>query len=269
MPALVRVLLCVLLVVPVTQAQRQTLQVLFIGNSYTFFNNLGDVVQGIAAGIRGGPAIAPTLAVTGGMPLGYHLVNGPAMSLVAQKKWDWVVLQEHSLLGGYVIDGEPRMAPVKLFHSSARELVKHVREHKAMPLLFMTWARRNYPAEEPILTNAYLDIGRELDVKVAGVGIAWEDVRAKAPSIDLFARDGGHPSPAGSYLAGLVIYASITGKNPKGAPAVIEGAPWSRDLQDVDRRQRVRLVELTRDEAATLQDIAWRTVLSDRTPVAR
>lgn len=265
---LARVLLCVALVISTVQAQRKTLQVLFIGDSYIFVNSLPEVVSGIAAGLRDGPAIASTMAATGGRPLGYHLANGPAMSLVADKPWDWVVLQEHSLLGGFMIDGEPRMAPVSLFHQSARDLVTHVREHKAMPLLMMTWARREYPAQEPILTNAYLDIGKELDVEVAAVGTAWEEVRAKARAIDLFAKDGGHPSPAGTYLAACVIYSSITGKSAKGAPAVIDGAPWSRELQDVDRSQKVRLVELTRDEAAVLQDIAWRTVSAQPQPTA-
>jgi hypothetical protein len=190
------------------------------------------------------------------------------MSLLAERQWNWVVLQEHSLLGGFVIDGVPRMAPVSLFHQSARDLVKRVRERMATPLLMMTWARRSNPAEEPILTNAYLDIGKELDVKVAAVGIAWEDVRAKLPAIDLFANDGAHPSPAGTYLAGCVIYASITGKNPKGAPAVIEGAPWSRELQDVDPTRKVKLVDLPKDQAATLQDVAWRIVAAQPQPTA-
>ena len=43
---------------------RRTLRVLFVGNSYTFVNNLGDVLAGIAASLKG-PAIEPFLTANG------------------------------------------------------------------------------------------------------------------------------------------------------------------------------------------------------------
>jgi len=237
--------------------QRTTLNVLFIGDSYTFFNNLGDVLAGIANGLQAGPAIRSELAVAGGMPLGWHLTNGPAMSMLHDSRWDHVVLQEHSLFGGLVIQGERRFAPARLFHESARVIVERVREQKAMPVFLMTWATRGWPNEEAVLTSAYLDIGRELSVPVAAAGSAFALAQRQGVATDLLAPDGGHPSPAGSYLAACVIYSTITGRSPKGAPAVIEGSPWSRSLQAVDRSQRVRLVELSIADAATLQDVAW------------
>src|SRR5918996_4029477 len=145
---LAAVLLFAFLLLGGTAAQTSTLRVLFIGNSYTYFNNLGDLVAGIAAALPG-PKVAPALAVQGGMPLGWHLVNGPAMKMLDEGTWDHVVMQDHSLFGGLVINGEPRMAPPAGFHESARILVRRVRERKARPLFFMTWARRGRPAEEP------------------------------------------------------------------------------------------------------------------------
>ncbi len=260
------VLLCAaLFVVPSTllgassRAQTRTLKVLFIGNSYTFFNNLGDLVAGIAAGLPG-PTISPALAVQGGMPLGWHLVNGPAMTMLDDERWDHVVMQDHSLFGGIVFNGEPRMVPPTGFHESARILVKHVRARNAKPLFFMTWARRGRPAEEPILTNGYLDIGRELGVDVAPVGIAWTEALKQGVAVDLFSADGAHPSPAGSYLAACVIYASLTGKSPKGAPVRIEGSPWSRTEGIIDTSRRVELVTLDRAVAQQLQELAWQVV---------
>lgn len=239
---------------------RRTLNVLFIGDSYSYVNNVADMLKGIAAGLSGGPAIEPAMAASGGAPLGWHLANGPAVMLLADKQWDYVIMQEHSLLGGYVIDGEPRMMPPRIFHSSARELVKIIRARNpdAKPMFFMTWARRGREAQETsTLTNAYLDIGKELDIPVAAVGTAWEQVKQQHPDIDLFARDGGHPSPAGTYLAASVIYATMTGRSPKGAPAHIEGHPWSRRAEGIDTAQTVTLADLTPDVAARLQDAAW------------
>jgi hypothetical protein len=244
--------------------QRATLNVLFIGDSYTFFNNLGDVLAGVANGVTAGPAIRAELAVAGGMPLGWHLANGPAMSMLRESRWDHVVLQEHSLFGGLVIQGERRFAPARLFHESARVMVERVREQKAMPVFMMTWATRGWPDEEAVLTSAYLDIGGELNAPVAAVGSAFALAQRRGIATDLLAPDGGHPSPAGSYLAACVIYSTITGRSPKGAPAVIEGAPWSRSLGAVDRSQRVRLVELPPDAAAQLQGIAWEVASTAR-----
>jgi hypothetical protein len=252
-------LLCAALFVVNTPAQTRTLKVLFIGNSYTFFNNLGDLVAGVAAGLPG-PKISPALAVQGGMPLGWHLVNGPAMAMLDEGTWDHVVMQDHSLFGGIVFQGEPRMVPPTGFHESARIMVPRVRARNARPLFFMTWARRGRPAEEPILTNGYLDIGRELGVDVAPVGIAWTEALKQGVPVDLFSADGAHPSPAGSYLAACVIYASLTGKNPAGAPVTIDGSPWSRTEGIVDTSRRVELVSLDRAVARQLQELAWRVV---------
>jgi hypothetical protein len=233
------------------------LQVLFIGDSYIYVNNVADMLKGIAAGL-GGPAIEPTMAASGGVPLGWHLANGPALMLLAERQWDYVVMQEHSLLGGFVIDGEPRIVPPRIFHSSARELVRHIRERspQAQPLFFMTWARRGRPQEEPILTNAYLDIGKELGVPVAPIGLAWEETKRRHPDVDLFARDGAHPSPAGTYLAAAILYASITGRSPQGAPPRIEGHPWSRQAGGIDMTRTVTLADLAPEVATRLQEVA-------------
>ncbi len=50
-------------------SSRPILKVLFIGNSYTYFNNLGDIVSGIAAEDRDGPTIVPALATRVAPPL--------------------------------------------------------------------------------------------------------------------------------------------------------------------------------------------------------
>ncbi|MCQ2992474.1 hypothetical protein NLO72_25115, partial [Pseudomonas tremae] len=51
---------------------------------------------------------------------------------------------------------------------------------------------------------------------------AWQLVIGqKEPKdrVELYDQDGSHPSPAGSYLAGLVLYATLTGNTVEGLPA--------------------------------------------------
>jgi hypothetical protein len=59
---------------------------LFIGNSYTYENNLGDILSGIAAADPEGPIIVPVLATTGGATLKWHLENGSALKRL-QGRW--------------------------------------------------------------------------------------------------------------------------------------------------------------------------------------
>jgi len=244
-------------------AGRLTLRVLFIGNSYTYFNNLPDLVAGVAAANADGPAIEPAFATRGGATLRWHLENGSALKALSTGKWDFVVLQEQSLLGGGEKDGKTIVGNPADFHESVREWVKRIRSVGATPLLFMTWARRD-PADAPRvqkeLADAYNTIGKELNVKVAPVGLAWAETRRRLRTLDLHVWDASHPSSAGSYLAALVIYATLTGRNPTGAPAVIQGRPTVDTATEtvLDPSIRVPLADLREATATALQEIAWK-----------
>jgi hypothetical protein len=254
---------------------RQTIRVLFIGNSYTYYNNLGDIIAGIAAADPRGPIIMPALSVHGGATLKWHLENGSAIKQLQAGGWDYLVLQEHSLLGGDDEDEEPVVGDVGEFFDSVREWVRRSRGVGATPVLYMTWARRD-PASEPVkmqkqIADAYLSIGRELDVKVSPVGLAWEEARRRLRTIDLHIWDGSHPTAAGSYLAACLIYSTLTGRSPLGAPAVVQGRPTVVTSEEtvVDPSLRVPLVDLPDATAAALQEIAWtiaRQVANDGGP---
>ena len=92
----------------------------------------------------------------------------------------------------------------------------------------MTWARRDHPDMTDGLAKAYRDLGAELKAPVAPVGIAFAEAHRRLHSLDLHIYDGSHPTAAGSYLAAAVIYATITGRDPRVAPPTIYGRPISR-----------------------------------------
>jgi len=253
---------------PAAAPARQTLRVLFIGNSYTYYNNLGDLVAGISAGLPGAPIIQPTLVTRGGATLQGHLESGSARGVLAAGPWDFVILQEQSLLGGGVVEGKAAVGNPAAFHRAVREWVRQIRAVGATPILFLTWARREGPADSEALqqrlTDAYLSIGRELGVTVAPAGLAWAQVRQELPGVELFVEDGSHPAPAGSYLAALVIHATLTGGSPIGAVAAVLGHPVMDGSGEarVDSTRRVTLVDLPAATARQLQDVAWRTYTS-------
>jgi hypothetical protein len=257
---------------------RAVLNVLFIGSSYTYYNNLGDIVAGIAASDLDGPVIVPTLApYAGASTLRTHLDNGLTRKLVERGGWDVVVLQETSLLpGGTEANGTITVGSRDDFHRSVREWTALIRAAGAKPVLLMTWPRRLPRPDNPPqpmaaqVADAYLAIGRELGLEVAPVGLAWEESRKRLPTLDLHIWDGSHPTATGSYLAGLVVYATLTGRSPVGAPALLRGHPTttvpaptyggSIDWRVVDASMVVPLVDLREATAAELQRIAWKVV---------
>jgi hypothetical protein len=48
------------------------------------------------------------------------------------------------------------------------------------------------------------------------VGVAWRAVRRERPDLALWAEDGSHASPFGSYLAASVLYTVLYGRSPVG-----------------------------------------------------
>ena len=267
------------------QAQRKTLKVLFIGNSYTFYNNLGDIVAGISRSKKDGPIIDATIATVPNEDLAWHLQNGPAVRALEKGGWDFVNIQETSLLpggsqapagegrggapargrGGWII-GDP--ARPGGFYESAREWVKRIRAKGATPLLEMTWARRDNPGTmQEDLAKIFDTLGNELGVKVAPAGLAWQEARWRLRTVDLYFRDGSHPLQTGSYLTASVIYATITAHDPRGAASVIMGHPVSNDGV-VDMEKTVPLVDLPQATARELQKIAWETVSARSKPVS-
>src|SRR5438105_3589008 len=82
---------------PITAAKKP-LRVLFIGNSYTFFNGgLGSLVQALANSVRGGRRMEFVEITRGGQTLEGHWRDGKALAEIRKGGWDYVVLQEHSM----------------------------------------------------------------------------------------------------------------------------------------------------------------------------
>ena len=248
-----------------SQAPADTLDVFFVGNSYIYFNNLPGLLEGIAAGLDG-PPIRSGSHTIGGSTLRRHLDDGQLPDVLGPRggaAWDRVVLQEQSALGTPMADqATGRLGSPDAFHSALRELAPLIRGLGAEPLLYMTWAKERFPAQVEALAEAYEAGGAELGVDVAPVGRAWSRAAETALGLGLHLSDGSHPTPAGSYLAACVIYTTLTGLSPIGAPREILGQPWDVTGPVASASQTV-LVSLSRDEAAALQRIAWETVNDD------
>lgn len=246
------------------QPQPDTLSVFFLGNSYTYYNNLPGMVEAISLALPG-PVVRTASHTHGGFTLRGHLEDGhvPGVFLEpAEMSWDHVVLQEQSALGAMpltVLAGG--IADPGRFHDAVRELTGLVRGQGSELVLYMTWAKQRFPDQLPELVNAYEAIGLELGVSLAPVAKAWATVFDERPDIALYLMDGSHPSATGTFLAACVFYAELTGESPIGGPRELRGTPWNlRGPIESDRP--TILVSLTEETATYLQEVAWEVVQS-------
>lgn len=234
-------------------------RVLFIGNSYTYFNNLPQILSGLAASAKPPQTLETEMITVGGATLKSLWSGGQPQAALAGKKWDYVVLQEQSTLGQTrMVDGVIQINDPKDFHASVRTIDPEIKKAGAKPLLYMTWARKDTPEKQSLLTDAYQNIGKELGDKVAPVGLAWQAALKARPDLELHVADKSHPNPAGSYLAACVFYATIFGKSPEGLAARITGTIVEHT--GTVTGSQGDLVNLSKEDAAFLQTIAWETV---------
>jgi len=237
----------------------RAIRVLFIGGSFIYTNNLPDIYGKMAQ--AGGAGMTETgMVALPGWSLKDHWQKGDAHRVMRQKDWNFVVLQDQSLIGGGAgPEGGPGGSALESFRPFARNWAQVVQDVRGTPVFFLTWSRRDTPDEQALLNSAYFDVAKEVGAKVAGVGLAWSRVQKEHPEIELYAADGINPSPAGSYLAACAIYATMFNRNPEGIPAKLGGRPVDPATGKVVSEKLEFLVDLPPEQAKVLQQAAWET----------
>ena len=202
-------------------------RILFIGNSYTGVNRLGDIFRDIA--VSGGQPTPLIEAVTpGGMTLAQHLKQPETLAQIDQGNWDVVILQGHSQEAARA---ESQAGSRAGFLKGAADLCRRIRAKSPMAriVFYETWARHaDYwkdakadtalganPAEmQARIRKWYRRAAEENHGFIAPVGDAWELNYRNPRALRLHAMDHSHPAFTGSYLAGLVIFATVYQARP-------------------------------------------------------
>jgi hypothetical protein len=240
-----------------TASTPKPLRVLFIGNSYTFVNNLPKLLEAVAASQKDGPRIETETSLRGGMALKWHWEEGKALEAIRRGGWDYVVLQEHSLLGRIPASGtEPVVNDPASYLEYGRKFDAEIRKAGARTILYATWARDGYPEQQRRLDDAFVLLARETGAGLVPTGLAWTLAKIEAPGIRLYMPDRSHPSMAGSYLNALVFYRCLTGRNVSDPPAVVTGTAWNGS-------KTVTLVSLPLSDAMSLSLFAQRAVAQE------
>ena len=297
-------LACVLLLTPAAAAQTSPQTILFVGNS--FVHGAFDPVLSYRAGVtdenaglpaddpraekQGGKPAGPFggvaaifkrftqeaglaydvhVELVSGMPLEYHYDH--ALPIIAQPKWDIVVLQELST--GPVLTTKLGSPANFARYTSLLESAVHHANPAANVLLYETFPRADltFPDGAPFAGKPITFMGNALhdayyhefatEGHLAGVapgGDAWLRAIAEgiaepnpyapeAGKVDLWNVDNYHPSTWAAYLAACVLFEKITG----------------RDARTLGSNERAAAdLGITPAQAQTAQRVANETILA-------
>lgn len=219
----------------VSKERDEPMRVLFVGNSYTYCNDLPGMLQALSN--AAGKTLETAMVTSGGATLEWHWHNPETLNAIDEGQWDFVVLQDQSL--------RAVEAPDKL-RSAVTKLAARIRKVNAIPLLYLTWARQHIPEMQDVITETYLRVAQKTDAMVAPVGPAWRKALSASPGLALHVEDRSHPSMLGSYLTACVFYATLFGETPVGLPNEFK-------LGD-------GVAAVDKDKAVLLQEMAWASV---------
>lgn len=206
-----------------TAALAQTKKVLFLGNSYTQFNNLPELSRQFALGA--GDTMNYQANTPGGYTFQDHVGNATSLNLIQSGDWNFVVLQEQSQLPAFP-DGQ--FYAQSFPYAMALDSLIKADNPCAHTLFYRTWGRKHgdadncdffpplctYEGMDSMLDLRYTTMAEAAEAQISPVGDLWKYLRTHHPEIELYNADQSHPSAAGSFAAAVTFYTLIFGKDP-------------------------------------------------------
>jgi hypothetical protein len=190
------------------------LHILFIGNSLTYVNDLPGTLSDLALlsndTIRTGMVANPDYALED------HVADGHALAAISGGGWQYVVLQQGP--SSLEANRQNLISMTEYFDGL-------IRAAGGRSALYMVWPQISNFDTFQRTVDSYVLAAQAVNGLLLPAGDAWRTAWSKDPSLAFYASDGLHPSGLGTYLAALVMYEDITGKDARLLPprAVVQG----------------------------------------------
>ena len=201
---------------------KDSIKILFIGNSYTYRNDMPSIFENIA--ISKGKKVYVEECTLGKATLFIQSKRFEVKNAIYKENWDFIIIQGASR--DFV--KAPSIINIKT-KPALEKIIKSIQNHSQSTkiLFYMTWGYRNgfKPIDEvntfekmaDKIRDRYLELYKTYDIGVVPVGMAWKDVRKKRDEVVLYVKDGAHPSLKGSYLAASCFYSAIFNESSVGS----------------------------------------------------
>lgn len=208
-----------------SQAPKDTLKILSIGNSFTYYCGCPVMLKEIAW--HEGHYIDMSATLKGGWTMGKHLSLETTNDMVAEGGFDYMILQDQSLVPAKVGRDPKGMAQQVKDMAAVATKVRTV-SPECRAIVENTWAYwkndfgsfkslddfdKNGRKGAKILAKAVEN------AEVSPIADAFRIVRAERPDINLYHTDKHHQSVLGSYLKSCVNYLVLYGEPFGPAPS--------------------------------------------------
>ncbi len=177
--------------------KKKDLNILFIGNSHTYFNDMPLMVKRRAD--DEGFHCRVTMLARPNWYLAQHAEEPDVRFNILYGQYDYVVLQEHAHPFG----------PEEDFLDAAAALNRMIREAGSMPVIYECWSRKSEPEMQTRMNEVHQRVADEIGALLAPVGEYWWSDKESRPDPEMYADDGQHASPAGSDFAAKYIWETI------------------------------------------------------------
>jgi hypothetical protein len=194
------------------QTSKDTLKVLFVGNSYTYFHNLAQMVSLISDSAQ--TKIITRKSTIGGANLSEHWLGERGLKtkeIIKNGKFDIVVLQNHSL--ETINQPERFIKYMNLF-------CDYIKENNSKPFLYNTWAREKKPEMQLTIDKLYKQIAVNNNATIVPVGRSWEIVKEIDSTLKLYESDGSHPSEIGTFIIACTFVHTLLNEFPESLKTV-------------------------------------------------
>ena len=203
------------------------IKVLFVGNSYTYYNWSSYMLKEIAW--KEGLEIEVGLSAHSGFTIEKHNSHSVTKSFVEAGGYDYAIVQEYNdrtaVVGADLSKGSLGTDAAK-YVADMKTMISEIRKSSpsVTALLEMSWGTKtgtgsliktdwtDYVTMQGYVTEGTRHVASETGVGYTLLGEAWKKVRTERPDIEMYHTDQHHPSYAGSYLKACVNYLTLSGK---------------------------------------------------------
>ena len=204
------------------QTNTKKLRTLFIGNSYTYVNNLPQMIADIATSF--GDTLLWDSNCPGGYTFANHFQDFTSKNKIALGTWHYVILQAQSQ--------EPSFSPQQVNAQTLPYAIKLDSLVKAAnactrTMFYETWGRKlgdasncafyppicTYTGMQNRLRDTYLLFADTCKALMTPAGEAWRASISFSPGLELYSGDQSHPIVEGTYLTAAVFYEMLFQKS--------------------------------------------------------
>ena len=190
----------------VDNSDADSYKVLLMGNSHA--SGLYPVLADLLALGQPDKAVDVQLAWSGGF-LADRVGDGITHQDLEREPWTHVILQgqKYSTTGSFSYPTD-----------AAEYWIRGSKQQGATPIMFPEHPREGNTWEGQTLWELHKGIAVRENTCVAPVGLVWDEVGFRDPSLVLHQLDGNHASRTGLLLTALVFYPMITGQPVESLP---------------------------------------------------